>query len=168
MRCCRRALESSADALTTPDHIKAIFRHAKALIGLQKYKMASSFIREKQIERPGIQEFKPMKEMFQSVSKFMDHLSQLVVKIIQTDSDHMSFEYTGPVKITYISEEKGRGLAASKDVKAGQLLLSSKAFSFYCLPTLKPEDLGKTERIVKSSKFNLLKVKQNHQALLMN
>jgi len=64
LRCYRRALESSEDALKIlPDDAMGIFRHAKALIELQVYELASSFIKEKQTWYPEIEASKPINEM---------------------------------------------------------------------------------------------------------
>jgi tetratricopeptide (TPR) repeat protein len=114
-----------------PNHQKAIFRKAKALLGLSKCEDAVKLL-EKEIsncKKPS-KEFQDLLERAQTMRQqqvtgeydVTEHFYQHFSKI-----DNWA-EYYGPVEVQTI-KGKGRGLIATQNMKEGQLVFNARAFA---------------------------------------
>lgn len=112
------------------NHIKCIFRKSKSLFGLAEYENALAFLSS--IGMDALSE--PDKKI---VADLVSKAKSLILQsksgiypwkdILQDKCDDIA-EYVGPVIVKNTST-KGRGLFATSAIKAGQLILASKAFA---------------------------------------
>ncbi|XP_035702435.1 uncharacterized protein LOC118433986 [Folsomia candida] len=136
-------------------HVKAIYRHAKALIGLGRYAEGGKFLDEKLNEYPSLGEESkdilrlrslipelgkpPGKELICGVRRPPPRTSAgpqppLPVELV----DRIS-EFRGPVEIGKSSFAEGEGLFATQDLEPGTILLVGKPFAgVYVDPQEKP------------------------------
>lgn len=123
---------ADAESVLSADntHIKCLFRKAKALFGLAKYRDALKFLNSlSQDTLPSTH-----KEIIVDLivkSKLLIAQSETGdypwVHIFQNQFDELA-EFVGPVIVKH-TRAKGRGLFATDVIKAGQLIMASKAFA---------------------------------------
>lgn len=127
-----KSLEDAESVLTVDkNHIKCIYRKTKCLHGLAQYSDALQFLRSKS------QDALP-KQHQTIISDLIVKTNSLIVQsqtgeypwmeIFQNKFDELA-EFVGPVLVKN-TLTKGRGLFATDAIKAGQLLLASKAFAY--------------------------------------
>lgn len=127
-----KALEDAETVLKAhPNHAKAIYRKAKALLGLSKCEDAIIFLKSEleKYKKPNkdVQELLQKAELMrdQQITKEYDvpeHFYRYFCKIENWA------EYYGPAEVRSI-QGKGRGLIATSDIEEGDLIFCARAFA---------------------------------------
>lgn len=115
-------------------HIKCIFRKANALFGMARYKDAVSFLSNASVEQSSenkkvIDDLISKGETFIAQSDTGYYPWDNIAKMEFQNHCHDLAEYEGSV-VVKDSPNKGRGLFATETIRAGQLILASKAFAY--------------------------------------
>lgn len=115
-------------------HIKCIFRKANALFGMARYEDAVSFLSKGSLQisnenRKIIGDLISKGKIFTVQSQAGDYPWKDIFENFSHDHNHELAEYQGPV-VVKDSINKGRGLFATETIRAGQLILASKAFAY--------------------------------------
>jgi len=110
---------------------KAIYRKVKALQGQAKYADAKEFLSTKLKSRGIKEKKKELKLLLRQIElqlkqQLTGDYDMLYLLTSKPTEMHEFADYTGPVKITNV-DGKGRGLTATEDIKAGQIVIASKA-----------------------------------------
>lgn len=111
-------------------HIKCIFRHANALFGMGRYEDALSFLRNLSLAEKGniIDDLISKGQRLIAQSRTGDYPWKIILDNELPDYCHDIAEYKGTI-VLKDSPNKGRGLFATETIKAGQLILASRAFA---------------------------------------
>ncbi|OXA61356.1 uncharacterized protein LOC110843626 [Folsomia candida] len=133
-------------------HVKAIYRHAKALIGLGRYSEADKFLDEK-LKQLGDEENKDILRLRSVVPDLLKPPGKEIIRTLRTPrlitgsdqpqpdlpvgmADRIS-EFLGPIELGKSKICDGDGLFATEDLEPGTILLVGKPFSALYVP---PED----------------------------
>jgi len=154
------ALEDASAVLNADaSHSKAVYRKAKALLGLSRCKEAVNFLRGELVKLGK----KTNKELADLLLKAESMLNQQLTLDYDV-SEHFGnpwvhidnwAEYRGPVEIKEIPG-KGRGLVATEDMVEGQLIMAQKSFAIVFL-----DEEGRNE-VFEDSVLEHKLVKPNH------
>ena len=130
---CRKILELDAQ------NEKALYRAAKAFYALGEYDQAwvkmQLYARVTANREEAENELKSVRDRLNETQSGTYDWNIMIAEAKKSSTprvDHAS--YIGPVRIANISNERGRGLVLTHDVRKGELLLCSKAFQV-CYPT---------------------------------
>ncbi|CAF4436120.1 unnamed protein product, partial [Rotaria sp. Silwood2] len=128
------ALNDCQDILKNdPSNIKALYRCVKAFYGLENYDEA--LVQVKKLLKIDLKNVDGHRELTSIVTRIEEkkglyNFNQMIEEAKKSSTSRLhNASYVGPVQITEISTERGRGLVLTEDVRKGQLLLCSKAFS---------------------------------------
>lgn len=118
-------------------HVKCIYRKSKAFFGMTLYTDALEFLNMFPLSEMHENNRKVINDLLIEVKSLMaqsqdgDYPWMKICKSrVENSKDNFEFaEFKGPV-IVKNTESKGRGLFATEMIKAGQLILASKAFAF--------------------------------------
>ena len=119
----------------SPGNEKALFRAARAVYGLRRWKESEQYlVALKQLypnNTAADSDLKRCRERFEEENgryDFAGMMEEALAKLPSPDMDRAT--YVGPIDIRQCAiESHGRGLFTTKDVNAGELLLCEKAFS---------------------------------------
>lgn len=126
-------VDAEAALMIDGNHIKSIYRKVKSLFGLELYKDGMAFLEKIEIGSMPQTDAKIINDL---VAKGKCYISQSENGDYQWDSIyegqsvyHDMADYTNAVVVKE-TPTKGRGLFATKMIKAGELVLASKAFAY--------------------------------------
>lgn len=127
---------------------KALFRAARALYELRRFPDSQSYLQQLIALYPknetAVKDMRKLHERMREEAGEYDYAGMLKEATSCSTLDRGS--YIGPVEIKQ-SQNRGRGLFLTKDVKAGDLLLVEKAFSVISLgPADQPDTVGKIHK----------------------
>lgn len=140
------ALEDAKNVLLDdPRNEKALFRAARALYELRRFSDSQSYLQKLIALYPkngrAVEDMRKLHQRMREETGDYDYAGMLKEATSCSTLDRGS--YIGPVEIKQ-SQNRGRGLFLTKDVKAGDLLLAEKAFSVISLGQADQPDMAET------------------------
>lgn len=118
---------------------KALYRAAKAFYGLEQYEQAlvkmQLYAHATRNKVEAEYEIKIIRDRLKEEQHGIYDWNAMVHEANKSSTPRLNHAtYIGPVRVANISNERGRGLILTKDVRKGELLLCSKAFEA-CYPS---------------------------------
>ncbi|OXA64713.1 Protein STIP1 [Folsomia candida] len=132
-------------------HVKAIYRHAKALIGLGRYSEGGEFLDEKLKQHPSLgDESKDILRLRSIVSELGKPPAKEIVLALLNPAPRNSnraqpdlpvgmmdriSEFRGPIQLAKSKIGEGEGLFATQDLEPGEVLLVCRPFAAVFVPS---------------------------------